>query len=131
MVKPQFEVGRARLGRGGVVREPALRAEAVLAVARLAHQLGWGTAGVARSPLPGPSGNVEFFLWLRKDAGPPDPASIEAGTTEPAGTQPAGTTEPAGTEPAGTEPAGTEPAGTEPAGTEAATAMPSAERQDA
>jgi 23S rRNA (cytidine1920-2'-O)/16S rRNA (cytidine1409-2'-O)-methyltransferase len=82
MVKPQFEVGRARLGRGGVVREPALRAEAVLGVARSARELGWGTAGVARSPLPGPSGNVEFFLWLRKDAEPPDPAMIEAATSD-------------------------------------------------
>ena len=78
MVKPQFEVGRQQLGRGGVVREPALRAESVLAVARTAHELGWGTAGVARSPLPGPSGNVEFFLWLRQDAGPADPAAIHA-----------------------------------------------------
>jgi 23S rRNA (cytidine1920-2'-O)/16S rRNA (cytidine1409-2'-O)-methyltransferase len=78
MVKPQFEVGRHRLGRGGVVREPALRAESVLAVARTARDLGWGTAGVARSPLPGPSGNVEFFLWLRQDAGPADPAVIHA-----------------------------------------------------
>ncbi|HEY0169164.1 MAG TPA: TlyA family RNA methyltransferase [Jatrophihabitans sp.] len=78
MVKPQFEVGRQRLGRGGVVREPALRAEAVLAVARTAFGLGWGTAGVARSPLPGPSGNVEFFLWLRQDADPADEAMIHA-----------------------------------------------------
>ncbi|MEO7260981.1 MAG: TlyA family RNA methyltransferase [Jatrophihabitantaceae bacterium] len=78
MVKPQFEVGRQRLGRGGVVREPALRAEAVLAVAEAASELGWGTAGVARSPLPGPSGNVEFFLWLRQDAGPADQARIHA-----------------------------------------------------
>jgi 23S rRNA (cytidine1920-2'-O)/16S rRNA (cytidine1409-2'-O)-methyltransferase len=78
MVKPQFEVGRHRLGRGGVVREPALRAESVLAVARAASQLGWGTAGVARSPLPGPSGNVEFFLWLRQDADEADPAIIHA-----------------------------------------------------
>ena len=78
MVKPQFEVGRQRLGRGGVVREPALRAETVLSVALTAQELGWGTAGVARSPLPGPSGNVEFFLWLRQDAGPPDQAMIDA-----------------------------------------------------
>jgi 23S rRNA (cytidine1920-2'-O)/16S rRNA (cytidine1409-2'-O)-methyltransferase len=78
MVKPQFEVGRQRLGRGGVVREPDLRAESVLAVASAAQELGWGTAGVARSPLPGPSGNVEFFLWLRQDAGPADPAGIQA-----------------------------------------------------
>ena len=82
MVKPQFEVGRERLGKGGVVREPALRAETVLAVARSAHALGWGTAGVARSPLPGPSGNVEFFLWLRRDAGAPDEAVIDAVTGE-------------------------------------------------
>jgi 23S rRNA (cytidine1920-2'-O)/16S rRNA (cytidine1409-2'-O)-methyltransferase len=82
MVKPQFEVGRARLGSRGVVREPALRAESVLRVARSAESLGWGTAGVVRSPLPGPSGNVEFFLWLRQDAGPADPAQIEAATVE-------------------------------------------------
>ena len=68
MVKPQFEVGRERLGSGGVVREPELRADAVAGVARRAADLGWGVAGVARSPLPGPSGNVEFFLWLRRDA---------------------------------------------------------------
>jgi len=84
MVKPQFEVGRHLLGRGGVVREPALRAQSVLAVARRAHELGWGTAGVARSPLPGPSGNVEFFLWLRRDAGPADPAAIHAVAEEDA-----------------------------------------------
>ncbi|MDQ2748064.1 MAG: TlyA family RNA methyltransferase [Actinomycetota bacterium] len=66
MVKPQFEVGRERLGSGGVVRDPALRAEAVLAVSHAAAELGWRAAGVVRSPLPGPAGNVEFFLWLRR-----------------------------------------------------------------
>jgi 23S rRNA (cytidine1920-2'-O)/16S rRNA (cytidine1409-2'-O)-methyltransferase len=66
MVKPQFEVGRERVGKGGVVRDPALRAEAVSSVADAAAQRGWGVRGVARSPLPGPSGNVEFFLWLRR-----------------------------------------------------------------
>ena len=70
MVKPQFEVGRERLGSGGVVRDPASRADAVLGVARSAAELGWGTAGVVASPLPGPAGNVEFFLWLRQDAAP-------------------------------------------------------------
>jgi 23S rRNA (cytidine1920-2'-O)/16S rRNA (cytidine1409-2'-O)-methyltransferase len=70
MVKPQFEVGRERLGSGGVVRNPAHRADAVLSVGRAAAELGWGTAGVVASPLPGPAGNVEFFLWLRRDAGP-------------------------------------------------------------
>jgi 23S rRNA (cytidine1920-2'-O)/16S rRNA (cytidine1409-2'-O)-methyltransferase len=71
MVKPQFEVGRERLGAGGVVRDPEHRMQAVLAVARSAGDLGWGTAGVVASPLPGPAGNVEFFVWLRRDAGPP------------------------------------------------------------
>jgi 23S rRNA (cytidine1920-2'-O)/16S rRNA (cytidine1409-2'-O)-methyltransferase len=70
MVKPQFEVGRERLGAGGVVRDPTHRAEAVAAVAAAAAELGWGTAGVVASPLPGPAGNVEFFLWLRRDADP-------------------------------------------------------------
>jgi 23S rRNA (cytidine1920-2'-O)/16S rRNA (cytidine1409-2'-O)-methyltransferase len=78
MVKPQFEVGRERVGSGGVVRDPGLRAEAVLAVAQSAAQLGFGVAGVLRSPLPGPSGNVEFFLWLRRGAGPADEAGIRS-----------------------------------------------------
>lgn len=65
MVKPQFEVGRERVGKGGVVRDPALRAEAVCGIAAAAARRGWGARMVATSPLPGPSGNVEFFLWLR------------------------------------------------------------------
>ena len=68
MVKPQFEVGRERVGKGGVVREPALRAEAVTRVAEHATARGWGAQAVVTSPLPGPSGNVEFFLWLRRGA---------------------------------------------------------------
>lgn len=76
MVKPQFEVGKESVGAGGVVRDPEQRAEAVRRIAAAAYDLGWGTRGVAASPLPGPSGNVEFFLWLRRDAGPPDPVRI-------------------------------------------------------
>jgi 23S rRNA (cytidine1920-2'-O)/16S rRNA (cytidine1409-2'-O)-methyltransferase len=64
MVKPQFEVGRARVGKGGVVREPALRREAVLSVARAAEGLGATVLGVASSGLPGPKGNRETFVWL-------------------------------------------------------------------
>jgi 23S rRNA (cytidine1920-2'-O)/16S rRNA (cytidine1409-2'-O)-methyltransferase len=70
MVKPQFEVGKDRLGKGGVVRDLGDRADAVSAVAESAAQRGWGARAVTTSPLPGPSGNVEFFLWLR--AGEPD-----------------------------------------------------------
>lgn len=66
MVKPQFEVGKDRVGKGGVVRDPALRAEAVQAVAAAAATRGWGAVAVTTSPLPGPSGNVEFFLLLRQ-----------------------------------------------------------------
>lgn len=76
MVKPQFEVGREAVGAGGVVRDAGQRAEAVRRIADAAYGLGWGTRGVAASPLPGPSGNVEFFLWLRRDAGAPDPEQI-------------------------------------------------------
>ncbi|WP_343073938.1 TlyA family RNA methyltransferase [Phytoactinopolyspora mesophila] len=82
MVKPQFEVGKERVGKGGVVRDPALRAEAVHAVAMEAAGLGLGVAGVTASPLPGPSGNVEYFLWLRADAAPPDPAAVDRAVEE-------------------------------------------------
>ena len=73
MVKPQFEVGKEKLGAGGVVRDVHLRKEAVVAVADAAFALTLGTLGVVASPLPGPSGNVEYFLWLRKGA----PALLE------------------------------------------------------
>ncbi|WP_413450453.1 TlyA family RNA methyltransferase [Georgenia phoenicis] len=67
MVKPQFEVGKERLGKGGVVRDPALHAESVRTVADAAAALGLGTFAVVPSPLPGPSGNVEYFIGLRRD----------------------------------------------------------------
>ncbi len=66
MVKPQFEVGRERLGAGGVVRDPELRKAAVKEVADCAYDMGLGCLGVVASPLPGPAGNVEYFLWLRR-----------------------------------------------------------------
>lgn len=69
MVKPQFEVGKERLGSGGVVRSAALRAEVTTDVATFAQGLGLSLKGVTASPLPGPSGNVEYFLWLVKDGG--------------------------------------------------------------
>ena len=71
MVKPQFEVGKDRVGPGGVVSDPGLRAEAVLAVAHRAAELNWHTVDVTASPLPGPSGNVEFFLRFRAETDAP------------------------------------------------------------
>ncbi|MBW5486614.1 TlyA family RNA methyltransferase [Streptomyces bambusae] len=82
MVKPQFEVGKERLGSGGVVRSPELRAEAVREVARRAGELGLGVLGVTASPLPGPSGNVEYFLWLRAGAPALDPADVDRAVAE-------------------------------------------------
>jgi 23S rRNA (cytidine1920-2'-O)/16S rRNA (cytidine1409-2'-O)-methyltransferase len=76
LVKPQFEVGKGKVGAGGVVRDPALREAAVAAVAAAAAVAGLGAAGVTASPLPGPSGNVEYFLWLRAGAPPLDDEAL-------------------------------------------------------
>jgi len=87
MVKPQFEVGRNRVGKGGVVRDPELWVDAVATVAAAAERRGWGTRMVSPSPLPGPSGNVEFFLWLRRGPSTLDPEErddvVRAGVTDP------------------------------------------------
>jgi len=72
MVKPQFEVGKGRVGPGGVVRDPADRAEAIRRVCDAAESLGLGVRGITASPLPGPAGNVEYFVWLRRGAPPLD-----------------------------------------------------------
>lgn len=82
MVKPQFEVGRDSVGAGGVVRDPASRADAVRRVAAAAWALGLGVRGVTASPLPGPAGNVEYFLWLARGADPADDAAIDRAVTE-------------------------------------------------
>lgn len=82
MVKPQFEVGKDNLGSGGVVDDPAQRISSVHKIALAAFALGLGTAGVTASPLPGPSGNVEYFLWLKFGAPAPDFAEIEKAVAE-------------------------------------------------
>jgi 23S rRNA (cytidine1920-2'-O)/16S rRNA (cytidine1409-2'-O)-methyltransferase len=64
MVKPQFEVGRSRVGKGGVVRDPALRRSAVAAAAACGVDLGCAVMGFAPSGLPGPAGNLETFVWF-------------------------------------------------------------------
>jgi len=82
MVKPQFEVGKERIPAGGVVRDPLVRAEAVRGVARSALELGLGVRGVTASPLPGPAGNVEYFLWLAADAPPLDDDALATAILE-------------------------------------------------
>jgi len=82
MVKPQFEVGRERVGKGGVVRDPALRREAVAAVAECARSLGASVLGFAASGLPGPAGNLETFAWLAeggRDGAVEDVGAVLAG----------------------------------------------------
>jgi 23S rRNA (cytidine1920-2'-O)/16S rRNA (cytidine1409-2'-O)-methyltransferase len=68
MVKPQFEVGRGRVGKGGVVRDEALRREAVASVAAAARDARASVLGFAPSGLPGPAGNRETFVWLGEGA---------------------------------------------------------------
>ncbi|WP_151548514.1 MULTISPECIES: TlyA family RNA methyltransferase [Corynebacterium] len=75
MVKPQFEVGKDRIGAGGVVRSAQLRQEVVRDVIDAAAELGLSVRGVVASGLPGPAGNVEYFLWLIKDGGASQPAA--------------------------------------------------------
>ena len=93
MVKPQFEVGRERLGSGGVVRDADLRMQAVLDVAARGGELGLCVHGVTASPLPGPSGNVEYFLWMRRagrDGPVPAAADLPAAVREAVETGPQG-----------------------------------------
>jgi 23S rRNA (cytidine1920-2'-O)/16S rRNA (cytidine1409-2'-O)-methyltransferase len=82
MVKPQFEVGRGNVGSGGVVRDQALRAGAIRTVAAAALTHGLGVRGITASPLPGPAGNVEYFLWLAAGAPPLDDAAAERAVAE-------------------------------------------------
>jgi 23S rRNA (cytidine1920-2'-O)/16S rRNA (cytidine1409-2'-O)-methyltransferase len=82
MVKPQFEVGKDRVGSGGVVRDPQTRADAVRTVAGSAAGNGLGVRGVTASPLPGPAGNVEYFLWLRRGWPPLDDGDLQRAIVE-------------------------------------------------
>jgi 23S rRNA (cytidine1920-2'-O)/16S rRNA (cytidine1409-2'-O)-methyltransferase len=84
MVKPQFEVGRERVGKGGVVREPADRRAALVGVAEAARALGASVLGFASSELPGPKGNRETFVWLAEAgrAGAVDDLRAAAATVE-------------------------------------------------
>ncbi|HVS28029.1 MAG TPA: TlyA family RNA methyltransferase [Solirubrobacteraceae bacterium] len=81
LVKPQFEVGRELIARGGVVRDAGARRDALLAVAAAATDLGVAVQGFASSGLPGPKGNLETFIWLA-EAGRGAVADVEAAVRE-------------------------------------------------
>jgi 23S rRNA (cytidine1920-2'-O)/16S rRNA (cytidine1409-2'-O)-methyltransferase len=72
LVKPQFELGRARVGKGGIVKDPAGHRDAVRAVAEAAEAERYGVLAACPSPIAGAEGNREFFLHLRLDGRPPD-----------------------------------------------------------
>jgi 23S rRNA (cytidine1920-2'-O)/16S rRNA (cytidine1409-2'-O)-methyltransferase len=64
LVKPQFEVGKARIGKNGVVRDPVAKVDAIAGAIVAAQDLGWRVRGLTGSPITGPAGNTEFLLWL-------------------------------------------------------------------
>lgn len=73
LVKPQFEVGREKIGKKGVVRDANDQSWAIAHVLQSAQSLGWQYAGLTWSPLVGPAGNIEYLLWLRMDGTGPSP----------------------------------------------------------
>ena len=90
LVKPQFEVGKERLGSGGVVRDTFLHAWAMRKVADCAEANGLSVAGAAPSPLPGPSGNVEYFLYMRAGDADSSCANVDAAIEQAVAQGPAG-----------------------------------------
>lgn len=73
LVKPQFEVGKSRVGKKGVVRDSRDQADAIFQVLQAALELGWKYKGLTWSPITGPAGNIEFLLWLGMESETPAP----------------------------------------------------------
>ena len=82
LVKPQFEVGKARVGKGGVVRDPLAHADAIAGVLAAAQAEGWRPCGVVASPITGPAGNHEYLLWLRQGDWPAEDTPVKTAPTE-------------------------------------------------
>ena len=80
LIKPQFEVGREKVGKKGVVRDPQEQALAIYQVLGTAFEIGWRYRGLTWSPLTGPAGNIEYLLWLNITRGgeAPDLANLES-----------------------------------------------------
>lgn len=83
LVKPQFEVGKARVGKGGVVRDPAAHCDAIAGVIAAAEALGLGACGLVASPITGPAGNHEYLLWLRRFGGVQQGVGLTANPDQP------------------------------------------------
>jgi 23S rRNA (cytidine1920-2'-O)/16S rRNA (cytidine1409-2'-O)-methyltransferase len=111
LVKPQFEVGRSRVGKGGVVRDPAAHVDAIEGVIRAGEALGWQAQGLVASPITGPAGNHEYLLWLGSGLGG-DGAGDGPGP-RPAGPQPSTAGDGDGEQGQGLLGAGPSPAGPE------------------
>ena len=79
LVKPQFEVGKSRIGKKGVVRDPDDQADAIFNVMKGALELGWKYKGLTWSPITGPAGNIEYLLWLGMESEiiPPTLATVQ------------------------------------------------------
>jgi 23S rRNA (cytidine1920-2'-O)/16S rRNA (cytidine1409-2'-O)-methyltransferase len=69
LVKPQFEAGKGRVGKKGVVRDPAVHESVLLDVVNVVHEAGWQVRALTWSPIKGPEGNIEFWVWIARDCG--------------------------------------------------------------
>ncbi|MGB4593888.1 MAG: TlyA family RNA methyltransferase [Coriobacteriia bacterium] len=87
LVKPQFEVGKGRVGKKGVVRDPRVHSDVLESIVRVVDEAGWVVRGLTWSPLKGPEGNIEFLVWLTASGEPTDarPAEIVAAAHEALG----------------------------------------------
>ncbi len=77
LLKPQFEAGKERLGKGGVVRDPKVHLAVLREMVEWTQDVGLAVKGIMRSPLKGPAGNIEFLLWLEEGAGRPDDMELQ------------------------------------------------------
>ena len=94
LVKPQFEVGKEKIGKKGVVRDPKDQAIAILQVSQAAKSLGWQYDGLTWSDTVGPAGNIEYLLWMSARSQPSsNPASSNPISSNPASSNPAWPTE--------------------------------------
>lgn len=80
LIKPQFEAGREKVGKKGVVRDPVVHEEVIRAVSSLALETGFSILGVTFSPVKGPEGNIEYLLHIQKGSLPPAPAAVDIET---------------------------------------------------